>query len=108
MMDGYYQFYDEHNNNINYNNNIFRPPTQKISKIKVVVRKRPANEREIIQNDIDIINLSGNDTIIVKELKNKVDLTKYIEEHHFTFDKAYDENSTNHQIYEEIMNCKMI
>ena len=72
MMDGYYQFYDEHKNNTNYNNNIFRPPTQKISKIKVVVRKRPANEREIIQNDIDIINLSGNDTIIVKELKNKV------------------------------------
>ena len=102
-MDGYYQFYDEHKNNTNYNNNIFRPPTQKISKIKVVVRKRPANEREIIQNDIDIINLSGNDTIIVKELKNKVDLTKYIEEHHFTFDKAYDENSTNHQIYEEIV-----
>ncbi len=102
-MDNYYQFYDEHKNNTNYNNNIFRPPTQKISKIKVVVRKRPANEREIIQNDIDIINLSGTDTIIVKELKNKVDLTKYIEEHHFTFDKAYDENSTNHQIYEEIV-----
>jgi len=103
MMDNYYQFYDENKNNTNYNNNIFRPPTQKISKIKVVVRKRPANEREIIQNDIDIINLSGNDTIIVKELKNKVDLTKYIEEHHFTFDRAYDENSTNHQIYEEIV-----
>ena len=102
-MDNYYQFYDENKNNTNYNNNIFRPPTQKISKIKVVVRKRPANEREIIQNDIDIINLSGNDTIIVKELKNKVDLTKYIEEHHFTFDRAYDENSTNHQIYEEIV-----
>ena len=65
-MDNYYQFYDEHKNNTNYNNNIFRPPTQKISKIKVVVRKRPANEREIIQNDIDIINLSGTDTIIVK------------------------------------------
>ena len=103
MMDNYYQFYDENKNNTNYNNNIFRPPTQKISKIKVVVRKRPANEREIIHNDIDIINLSGDDTIIVKELKNKVDLTKYIEEHHFTFDKAYDENSTNHQIYEEMV-----
>ena len=86
----------------NLNNNL-NHPHQKISKIKVVVRKRPANQREQIQNDIDIIEKKGKDTIIVKELKNKVDLTKYIEEHHFTFDAAYDEKSTNQQIYNEIV-----
>ena len=75
----------------------------KISKIRVVVRKRPANHREFAQNDIDIITTEGKNTIIVKELKNKVDLTKYIEEHKFTFDRAYGDNSTNQMIYNEML-----
>ena len=75
----------------------------KISKIKVIVRKRPANRRESAQKDIDIITTEGKNTIIVKELKNKVDLTKYIEEHRFTFDRAYADESSNQQIYEEML-----
>ena len=81
------------------------PPISKtkISKIRVIVRKRPANHREFAQNDIDIINTEKKNTIIVKELKNKVDLTKYIEEHKFTFDRAYGDNSTNELIYQEML-----
>ena len=75
----------------------------KISKIRVIVRKRPANRRESSQKDIDIITTEGKNTIIVKELKNKVDLTKYIEEHRFTFDRAYADESSNQQIYEEML-----
>lgn len=30
-----------------------------------------------------------------------MDLTKYIEEHHFVFDQVYDEAITNHQLYED-------
>ena len=75
----------------------------KISKIRVIVRKRPANHREFAQNDIDIITTEKKNTIIVKELKNKVDLTKYIEEHKFTFDRAYGDNSTNELIYQEML-----
>ena len=93
-------------NNDNLNNKIFnnqKQPHPKISKIKVLVRKRPANQREQIQNDIDIIEKKGKDKIIIKELKNKLDLTKYIEEHHFTFDAVYDEKSTNQEIYNEIV-----
>ena len=75
----------------------------KISKIRVIVRKRPANHREFSQNDIDIIGTEGKNIIVVKELKNKVDLTKYIEEHRYTFDRVYNENSTNQQIYEEML-----
>jgi len=33
--------------------------------------------------------------------RNKVDLTKYIEEHHFNFDMVFDENATNEMIYLE-------
>lgn len=40
-----------------------------IPKIRVVVRKRPANQKELQQNDIDIIESKNNNTIIVKELK---------------------------------------
>ena len=77
--------------------------TSKISKIRVIIRKRPANRRESAQNDIDIITTEGNNTIIVKELKNKLDLTKYIEEHRFKFDRAYADESSNQQIYEEML-----
>ena len=81
------------------------PPRNKtkISKINVIVRKRPANHREFAQNDIDIISTERNNTIIVKELKNKVDLTKYIEEHKFTFDRTYGDNSSNQLIYNEML-----
>ena len=75
----------------------------KFSKIRVIVRKRPANHREYAQNDIDIISTKNKNTIIVKELKNKFDLTKYIEEHKFTFDRTYDENSSNQLIYNEML-----
>ena len=75
----------------------------KLSKINVIVRKRPANHREFAQNDIDIITTEKKNTIIVKELKNKVDLTKYIEEHKFTFDRAYGDNSSNQLIYNEML-----
>jgi hypothetical protein len=30
--------------------------------------------------------------------RNKVDLTKYIEEHHFAFDNVYDDNATNETV----------
>jgi kinesin family protein 2/24 len=35
----------------------------------------------------------------VKETKQKVDLTKFIESHTFTFDQIYDEHVSNEQIY---------
>ena len=78
-------------------------PKTKISKIRVIVRKRPANHREFAQNDIDIITTEKKNTITVKELKNKVDLTKYIEEHKFTFDRTYGDNSSNQLIYNEML-----
>lgn len=40
-----------------------------IPKIRVVVRKRPMNKKEIAKSDMDIIETKGEKTIIVKELK---------------------------------------
>ena len=71
-------------------------------KICVVVRKRPRSQKEIINKDEDIISVNEEkNSIIVKEKKLKVDLTKFIEEHNFNFDLVYDEKKTNEQIYLE-------
>jgi len=72
-----------------------------IPKIKVCVRKRPPNKKEISNNDIDIIQQKSKNSLVVKELKNKLDLSKYIEEHYFQFDRVFDEDMTNKDIYEE-------
>lgn len=40
-----------------------------IPRIRVCVRKRPANKKEIEKNDIDILEISGSDSLTVKELK---------------------------------------
>ncbi len=40
-----------------------------IPKIRVIVRKRPPNKKELQRNDIDIIEQRGSQTLVVKELK---------------------------------------
>jgi len=67
-------------------------------KIKVAVRKRPRNARES-RNDKDIVECRSLQHMVVKELRTKVDLTKYIEEHNFLFDHVFDEDCTNEDVY---------
>ena len=68
-------------------------------KIKVLIRKRPLNKRELQKNEADIIDIRDSQSIIVRENKTKVDLTKYIEEHSFVFDGAFDQFSTNQKVF---------
>lgn len=44
-----------------------------IPRIRVIVRKRPLNKKESQKNEMDIIDIRNNDTIIVKELKYLLD-----------------------------------
>ena len=74
-----------------------------IPKIRVVVRKRPLNLSEINKNTFDIIDIRSSSELVVKELKQKLDLTKYIEEHSFKFDYIFNENTNNEEIYLEIL-----
>ena len=83
--------------NNQYQQNI--PSYQSIPKIRVIVRKRPLSRKELSKNDQDIVDIRNNRQVVVKELKVKVDLTKFIEEHAFNFDLAFDESITNEQIY---------
>ena len=75
------------------------PSYLSIPKIRVIVRKRPLGKKEIAKNDTDVVEIRNNKQVVVKELKVKVDLTKYVEEHAFNFDLAFDENVNNEQIY---------
>lgn len=70
-------------------------------KIRVVVRKRPLFGKEIIRNERDILTVVGNKSLVVQELKEKVDTTKYIEEHSFTFDNVFEHTQDNNEIYNE-------
>ncbi|KAK9500308.1 hypothetical protein O3M35_001592 [Rhynocoris fuscipes] len=67
--------------------------------IIVCVRKRPLNRKEISCNEIDVISVPKKDVIIVHEPKNKVDLTKYLDNQHFYFDYVFDEHCNNDVVY---------
>eukprot|EP01138_Halocafeteria_seosinensis_P007788 gb/GECG01007957.1/.p1 GENE.gb/GECG01007957.1/~~gb/GECG01007957.1/.p1 ORF type:complete len:733 (+),score=141.76 gb/GECG01007957.1/:1-2199(+) len=68
-------------------------------KICIAARKRPINEREIRSKDYDSVTCM-NPRVVVHHPKYKVDgITKYLETQAFEFDHAFDENSTNEQIY---------
>lgn len=71
--------------------------------IIVAIRKRPLGKRELTRGDIDIVETRSAEDLIVKELRYKVDLTKYIEEHLFTFDAVFDENADNTRLYEDLI-----
>ncbi|XP_054779868.1 kinesin-like protein KIN-13B isoform X1 [Prosopis cineraria] len=71
-----------------------------VAKIKVVVRKRPLNKKEIAKNEEDIIETNSN-CLTVHETKLKVDLTQYVEKHEFVFDAVLDEEVTNDEVYSE-------
>ncbi|DBA89426.1 TPA: hypothetical protein ACH3X1_004062 [Trebouxia sp. C0004] len=69
-------------------------------KIRVVVRKRPLNTKELEKGEDDIIEVAMKDaSLIVNELKVKVDLTKFTERHLFSFDDALDESVGNDEVY---------
>lgn len=67
--------------------------------ITVCVRKRPLNDKEIGKREIDVISVPTKDKLIVHEPKNKVDLTKYLENQNFRFDYVFDETCTNETVY---------
>ncbi|XP_062089346.1 kinesin-like protein KIN-13B [Humulus lupulus] len=71
-----------------------------VAKIKVVVRKRPLNKKELAKNEEDIIDTYSN-SLTVHETKLKVDLTEYVEKHEFVFDAVLNEEVSNDEVYRE-------
>ncbi|CAH2049718.1 unnamed protein product [Thlaspi arvense] len=70
-----------------------------VAKIKVVVRKRPLNKKELAKKEDDIVTVYDNACLTVHEPKLKVDLTAYVEKHEFCFDAVLDERVNNDEVY---------
>ncbi|KAI4885734.1 hypothetical protein NFI96_024813 [Prochilodus magdalenae] len=68
-------------------------------RICVCVRKRPLNKQELTKKDIDVVTIPGNGVLLFHEPKQKVDLTKYLDNQLFRFDYSFDENATNDLVY---------
>ncbi|KAK1416838.1 hypothetical protein QVD17_25955 [Tagetes erecta] len=83
----------------------FAPEKEKasnVAKIKVVVRKRPLNKKELAKNEEDIITTEPHSNCLtVHETKLKVDLTEYMEKHGFVFDAVLNEEVSNDEVYHE-------
>ncbi|KAI8855034.1 P-loop containing nucleoside triphosphate hydrolase protein [Chytridium lagenaria] len=50
-------------------------------------------------NQTDIAPITGKRLLTIHEPKVKVDLTKFVEQHEFTFDEAFDSDCTNDEVY---------
>ncbi|XP_036453552.1 kinesin-like protein KIF2C isoform X1 [Colossoma macropomum] len=70
-----------------------------LHRICVCVRKRPLNKKEIAKKEIDVVTIPGNGVLLFHEPKQKVDLTKYLDNQLFHFDYSFDENATNDLVY---------
>ncbi|KAM9840858.1 kinesin-like protein KIF2A [Aulostomus maculatus] len=68
-------------------------------RICVCVRARPLNKKELTVKDLDVITIPSKDVVMVHEPKQKVDLTRFLENQTFRFDYTFDENSTNEMVY---------
>ncbi|XP_075955253.1 kinesin-like protein KIF2A isoform X3 [Anarhichas minor] len=68
-------------------------------RICVCVRKRPLNKKELSMKDLDVITVPSKDVVMVHEPKQKVDLTRYLENQTFRFDYTFDDTTTNEMVY---------
>lgn len=70
------------------------------AKIKVVVRKRPLNRKEVSKKEEDIVSIEPScAALTVHETKLKVDLTAYVEKHEFVFDAVLNDQVSNDEVY---------
>ncbi|XP_047660886.1 kinesin-like protein KIF2A isoform X10 [Tachysurus fulvidraco] len=68
-------------------------------RICVCVRARPLNKKEMSLKDLDVITIPSKDVVMVHEPKQKVDLTRYLENQTFRFDYAFDDTTANEMVY---------
>lgn len=67
-------------------------------RLLVCVRKRPMNARE--RSDYDVVTCAAGGTrIIVHEPRAKVDMTRFLENHVFNFDRVFSEAATGEDLY---------
>ncbi|KAI8968280.1 P-loop containing nucleoside triphosphate hydrolase protein, partial [Mycotypha africana] len=82
-------------------NDPFHLPASDLNqKIRVCVRKRPLNRKELDKGDKDVAPVTSSRSLQINEPKLRLDLTKYTEQHSFIFDDVFDLNCPNNIVYE--------
>ncbi|XP_017018791.1 kinesin-like protein Klp59C [Drosophila kikkawai] len=75
------------------------PPKE--HQIIVCVRKRPLNQKELAdKKELDVVSIHSRDHLVVHEPRKHVNLVKFLENHSFRFDYAFNENCSNAFVYE--------
>eukprot|EP00042_Codosiga_hollandica_P058039 m.870658 g.870658 ORF g.870658 m.870658 type:complete len:817 (-) comp59755_c0_seq14:123-2573(-) len=69
------------------------------ARIRVCVRKRPLSKKERKHAESDIIDICDNQTLVVKESKVTVQMSKYVQDHDFRFDEVFHEDCVNQDVY---------
>ncbi|MES1904507.1 MAG: TRAFAC class myosin-kinesin ATPase superfamily, partial [Paramarteilia canceri] len=72
---------------------------EKYGRLTVSARIRPLNDQELSGNNIDIISVIDGERLVVHEPKEKVDMTRYIDNNIFRFDYVFDMDINNEMIY---------
>lgn len=58
---------------------------------------------ETVMKDLDVITIPSKDVVMVHEPKQKVDLTRYLENQTFRFDYAFDDSAPNEMVYRYVL-----
>ncbi len=58
------------------------------------------------RKEVDVISVPSKNQIVVHEPKNKVDLTKYLDNQLFRFDYAFNEHCSNEIVYKWVASLK--
>uniref|UniRef100_A0A670YVF8 Kinesin-like protein KIF24 n=1 Tax=Pseudonaja textilis TaxID=8673 RepID=A0A670YVF8_PSETE len=74
-------------------------PWIETDKIRVCVRKRPLGLREERRGEVNILTVEDQETLLLHEKKEAVDLTQYILQHVFYFDEVFGESCSNQDVY---------
>jgi kinesin family member 2/24 len=72
------------------------------SNIRVAIRERPLGPKEHARGESSIVDVDSECSLVVREPKVKVDLTKYMDEHRFVYDEVFGGEHNNQDVYEHV------
>lgn len=85
-------------------NNVSHVTSRFLFSVNLTDSVAPAFVPELSMKDLDVITIPSKDVVMVHEPKQKVDLTRYLENQTFRFDYAFDDSTTNEMVYRFVTN----
>lgn len=70
------------------------------SRLSVYVRKRPLTAEEVHARYFDVVTVLGDMSLALHEPKTKVDMSRTLDNHVFSFDGVFDESASSEDVFE--------